>query len=137
MHEKYKSIIVETEFAPQKIYAIDAVTNEEILLFDGCKHGYDVMTWMEFSAEQINDREAEIEYKINEKSIFEIVISTYYQINYDEECKDDLDDFNQIEVNSGKKIPFEVLKRNGFGFIRIIAIDESNNRFEILSKECN
>src|SRR5687767_13976334 len=42
-HSKYSNLIVATDFAPALIYAVDPATAEEILLFDGCRHGYNAM----------------------------------------------------------------------------------------------
>jgi len=43
VHEIHKNLIVGTTFAPALISAVDAFTGEEILLFDGCRHGYNAL----------------------------------------------------------------------------------------------
>ncbi|AUC75758.1 hypothetical protein [Olleya sp. Bg11-27] len=42
-HSKHKNLIMQTEFAPSKIYAVDVSKNKKFLLFDGCIHGYNAM----------------------------------------------------------------------------------------------
>ena len=85
-HDKYKNLIVGNEFSRQLIFAVDIENGNEILLFDGCKHGYDSIFCDTYTDEQINKRIADKIYIDNEgNDIFEIVISTYYNYNFDEE----------------------------------------------------
>lgn len=37
LHSDYENLIVDTDFAPLKLIAIDAINGDEFLLFDGCK----------------------------------------------------------------------------------------------------
>src|SRR5262245_40327595 len=38
LHPNDKALIVGTDFAPALVLAVDSVTGQEILLFDGCRH---------------------------------------------------------------------------------------------------
>ena len=58
-----------------------------------------------------------------------IEIDFVYNIDFDEEKEDfgfDEDDFT--EIINGKKISFEEVKRNGFDYIKITAIDELDTK---------
>lgn len=43
LHEDCKELIVGTDFAPSLVIAEDTKSGQEILLFDGCKHGYNAL----------------------------------------------------------------------------------------------
>lgn len=48
--------IVDTDIAPEKIVAKDAITGEEILIHDGALHGYDNMFCDEYDVESVQNR---------------------------------------------------------------------------------
>lgn len=136
LHENYNSLIVRTKFAPQKIFAIDYLTNEEILLFDGCKFGYNSMMCDEFSKHQIESRKAEIIYRDEkENEIFEIIVSAYYQIDFENELREQVDRNGKIELVNGEKVNFEVFKKNACDYFQILGINQSGQIIEILSEE--
>ena len=136
LHSKYKNLIVQTEFAPSKIFAVDISNNEEFLLFDGCFHGYNAMFCDKYSEEQIKDRTADKFYvSENGNDKFEIVISTYNGIDYEDEFREEVDSNGKIELISGKKTDFEEVKRNGFDTLQIWAVNENGNTLEVVSVE--
>ncbi|RBW61955.1 hypothetical protein DS884_02830 [Tenacibaculum sp. E3R01] len=136
LHSKYKNLIVQTEFAPSKIIAVDVSNEEEFLLFDGCFHGYNAMFCDKYSEEQIKNRKAENVYTSeNGNERFELIISTYYGIDYEDEFREVVDSNGKIELISGKKIDFEEVKRNGFDTLQIWGINENGVKMEIVSEE--
>ncbi len=78
LHIEYNNLIVGTDFAPSLVYAVDSKNNEEILLFDGCSHGYDAIFCNTYTNEQINNRLAS-EFYIDQdgNDTFEIIVSSY------------------------------------------------------------
>ena len=136
LHNRYKTLITATEFAPQKVIAIDTQSGEEILIFDGCKYGYNAMLCDVYTSEQIESREADRIYRDrNGNEEFEIIISAYYQIDYEDEFREDADDEGKIVLLNGEKIDFEELKRNGCDFLQVWGIDSEGRKIEILSEE--
>ncbi|GAB2622460.1 hypothetical protein GCM10027035_17810 [Emticicia sediminis] len=139
LHPKYKELIIDTDFAPSLIFAVSPTTQNEILIFDGCKHGYNAIFCDTFTTGQIKKRKAENYYIDKEgNDTFEIVISAYYQIDYDSEKEDfieNIDNNGLIELENGSKVDFEVVKRNGFDFLQILAITNNGKEIEILSEE--
>ncbi|MGJ8734595.1 MAG: hypothetical protein ACSHW4_15675 [Cellulophaga sp.] len=136
LHFKYKNLIVQTEFAPSKIFAVDISNNEEILLFDGCFHGYNAMFCDKYSEEQIMNRTVDKFYvSENGNDKFELVISTYNGIDYEDEFREEVDSNGKIELVSGKKIDFEEVKRNGFDTLQIWGFNENGEKIEIISEE--
>jgi hypothetical protein len=136
LHTSLKNLIVKTDFAPPLIVALDIESGQEILLFDGCKHGYNAIFCDTFTENQIRDRQTDKIYKDNlGNTHFKIVISTYNSIDYDNEFSQDVDENGFIELDNGNKILFEDAKRNGFTSIQIKVLTEKGNSFEILSEE--
>ena len=75
--ERSGSLIIGTDFAPSLVFAVDNLTGTEILLFDGCKHGYNAIFCDSYSSEQINNRKTNQFYKDKEgNETFEIILST-------------------------------------------------------------
>lgn len=136
LHEEYKSLIVGTDFAPSLVIAIDNLTGQEILLFDGCKHGYNALFCDTFTDEQINNRPVTNYYKdIDGNEIFEIVISTYSGVDYEDEFADDVDENGLIELMDGTKIEFEKVKRNGYDTLQIWATNDNGKTIDFVSEE--
>jgi hypothetical protein len=131
-----KGIIVQTDFAPQIIYAVESSTNQEVLLFDGCKHGYNALFCDVFTAEQTKNRSATTIYRdADGNDLFEIIISTFNGINYEEEFGDQIGEDGLVEIVDGSKIEFDKAKRNGFDTIQIWVVSETEKKTEILSEE--
>ena len=139
LHKDYHNLIVGTDFSPALVFAVAPSTQEEILLFDGCKHGYNAIFCDTFMPEQLQKRNADNFYIDKDgNDTFGIIISAYYQIDYDSETEDfieNVDENGLIELNDGNKVDFETVKRNGFDVLQISAITSEGKNIEILSEE--
>ncbi|WP_405411924.1 hypothetical protein [Maribacter sp. Asnod1-A12] len=136
LNEDYNNLIMETNFAPALIYAVDIKTGEEILLFDGCKHGYNAMFCDTFTQEQIANRPLANQYKdSNGNEVFEITISTYYGIDYEDEFSEKVDTNGLLELIDGTKMDFESVKRNGYDTLQIWATNDNGKSIEMVSEE--
>ncbi len=94
-----------------KIVANDPLTAEEILLFDGTMHGYNALFCDEYTIEQRGNRPLQ---KYNMPAT-EIVLSFYYNIDYDEEVDDyEVDDQGYVQLISGETADWNTIKRNGY-----------------------
>jgi hypothetical protein len=136
LHEEYKNLIVGTDFAPSLVFAIDVSTGQEILLFDGCKHGYNALFCDTYSDEQIKNRPTTNYYADQDgMDIFEIIISTYNGVDYDDEFTDQVDENGLIELVDGTKIEFEKVKRNGYDTLQIWVTNENGKTIDVVSEE--
>ena len=89
-----------------------------------------------YSEEQINNRIADKIYNDEEgNSKFELIISTYNGIDYEDEFRSEVDSNGEIELINEKKVDFEKVKRNGFDTLQIWAINENETKTEIVSEE--
>ncbi|KOS61359.1 hypothetical protein FJQ98_17135 [Lysinibacillus agricola] len=97
-----------------KIVAKDPLTAEGILLFDGSIHGYNALFCDEYTEEQRVNRPLQ---KYNMPAT-ELVLSFFYNIDYDEEEDDyEIDDQNYVQLINGDTADWETIKRNGYDAI--------------------
>ena len=117
---------------PCKIVAKDIETGEEILLFDGYRHGYNAMFCEEFDPAEVEKRTL-VKYDI---APCKIHIDFGYSIDYEEEKEDyEVDEEDRVTLINGENIPWEEVKRNGFDYISIICQTENGEKTEIVSLE--
>ena len=117
---------------PCKIVAKDIESEEEILLFDGYKYGYNAMFCDEFNQEEVENR-TQTKYNI---SPCKIHIDFGYSIDYEEEKEDyEIDENNKVTLINGNSITWEEVKRNGFDYISIICETIDEKKTEIVSLE--
>ena len=106
-------------------------------MFDGCKHGYNSLFCDSFSKAQTQNRPITKIYRDDDgNEFFEIIISTLYCINFEEEIGNQIDETGLVELINGSKIEFDTVKRNGFDSIQIWSINEAGRMIEIISQEC-
>ena len=116
---------------PCKIVAKDTETGEEILLFDGYRHGYNAMFCEEFDPEEVEKRTL-VKYNI---APCKIHIDFGYSIDYEEEKEDYEVEEDRVTLINGENIPWEEVKRNGFDYISIVCETENGEKEEIVSLE--
>lgn len=105
--------ICDGEF-PCLIVARDPITQEEFVVFDGLKHGYDAM----FCNEPIENVVREL--KLYDFQKGEIAVTFGYAIDYDEEKEDFIfNEKNEIELINGTYLDFEKAKSIGYDWLSI------------------
>ena len=130
--EKLPFIVDNEAGIPCKIVAKDTETSEEILLFDGYRHGYNAMFCDEFDPEEVEKRTL-VKYNI---APCKIHIDFGYSIDYEEEKEDyEVDEEDRVTLINGENIPWEEVKRNGFDYISIVCQTENGEKAEIVSLE--
>ena len=130
--EKLPFIVDNEAGIPCKIVAKDTETGEEILLFDGYRHGYNAMFCDEFDPKEVEKRTL-VKYNI---APCKIHIDFGYSIDYEEEKEDyEVDEEDRVTLINGENIPWEEVKRNGFDYISIICQTENGEKAEIVSLE--
>ena len=130
--EKLPFIVDNEAEIPCKIVAKDIETGEEILLFDGYRHGYNAMFCEEFDLAEVEKRTL-VKYDI---APCKIHINFGYSIDYEEEKEDyEVDEEDRVTLINGETISWEEVKRNGFDYISIVCETENGEKAEIVSLE--
>lgn len=136
LQPKLKQYIVGTEKFMSFVIAEHVNSNLQIVLWDGCKHGYNAIFYGDFSEEQIAERVADKLYvDAFGKDIFQIGIAAYYQNDLKKEIVDETDEEGNIQLDNGVFINAEEALRNAFDFISISIINDQGQRSEILCEE--
>lgn len=85
---------------------------------------------------QLNRRGPLLSYVDEEgEDTFEIYVTAYYNIDWDEEFADEVDDEGNMELITGEKCSFDEVKRNGFDAISITVVNSRGFRTELLQEE--
>lgn len=126
-------LITSNNDLPQKVVLIDINTKEEILLFDGAKHGYDSVFWFEHP-EKVNEREINNTYNLKGDTEFEIVVKVGYNPHFKEEFDEDLNADGFIENQRGEKLGAEAFL-DGFDTIDVFAFTKDGQGVVILAEE--
>lgn len=126
-----ETTIVATDFAPQLIIAREPQSHEEIVLFDGTKHGYNAMFCDEYSENQRQNRPMTL---LSEK-LFRVQVQAFYGIDYSEEREDFEDEKGRVELITGEIIDFQALENDGIDALRITLINENQQTFELINEE--
>ena len=130
--KKLPCIVDNKNGIPCKIVAKDTETGEEILLFDGYRHGYNAMFCDEFDPEEVEKRTL-VKYNI---APCKIHIDFGYSIDYEEEKEDyEVDEEDRVTLINGETISWEEVKRNGFDYISIVCETQNGEKVEIVSLE--
>ena len=72
---------------------------------------------------------------INGNKIFEVVISTYNAVCYDNELAEQPDDAGLVELADGTKEKVEIAERNAFDTLQVYAINDKGESFNIIAEE--
>ena len=133
--DRMGSLVVATDFAPQKIIAIDAITGEELIIFDGCTIGYNALFCDQYSKEQIENRPVNQVYLDDTgEDTFEVILSAYYGFNYDDEFLEAVDEDGMIELVNGQKESYENAKRNGCDTFQVFIINKKGKKQTLFLK---
>ena len=135
LQEGNEPLIVPTDFAPQKVVAIDCHSKEEVLIYDGCKYGYNAMFCDQYSQDQIANRPTNNYLRLETGQFeFEIFIAAYYGMDF-EELKRNVDKEGKITLVNGQRMDFETAKGNCCDAISIWVKGENGGIVEILAEE--
>ena len=132
------SLIISTDFSAQIVIAV-TVNGKEILLFDGCKHGYDaIMLNYGYTDEEINNRIPDQILFTKDNYEFEIILSAFYTQDYDDWITTGLYKLTEqgmINLEEASLMDFNEFKRNAFNCFEVLISDSSGKIYPILQKE--
>lgn len=99
---------------PLLVYAEHTITGERYLLIDSAKHGYDAMLCETYPEEDVNNRPLRPYLDIEGEDTFEVYLSAFYNVPWDEEFGEDVEEDGMYELITGERVHFNEVKRNGF-----------------------
>lgn len=128
--------IAATEEAGQIVIAVDPVSNEEILLFDKARHGWDAFHSGFYEEERQIERPVDNWCQTEHGTdTFRLVITAYYNEGTKETLLDEVDDNGMVELPSGDMLPLQDAFDDCFDSFGVDAIDEQGHAFKLISEE--
>ena len=128
--------IIDTNKGVQRIVAVDAKSNEEILLFDKMLHGWDGFISNSYKDQQGVDRNP---YKLyqSKKSTnnLRILFLGYYNDGTKQELMESSSSDGKVELENGVTLSLQDAFDDAFDAITIFAIDDQENKFELVNEE--
>ena len=127
-----QSYIVDGAPAPGLVAARDPESDEEFVIFDGGRHGYDNMFCDEHDPSELEHRPL----KRYEIPASKLVLELGYSVDYEDEKEDfEPDEADTVELINGERMPWEQVKRDGIDYIALYYVNESGKQVQILDAE--
>ena len=127
-----QSYIVDGSPAPGLVAARDPESDEEFVIFDGGRHGYDNMFCDEHDPSELEHRPL----KRYEIPASKLVLELGYSIDYEDEKEDfEPDEADTVELLNGERMPWEQVKRDGIDYIALYYVNEKGKPVQILDAE--
>ena len=106
-----QSYIVDSDEAPGLVAARDPESGEAFIIFDGGRHGYEIPA-------------------------SKLVLELGYSIDYEDEKEGfEADEADTVELLSGRRMPWEQVKRDGIDYIALYYVNEEGKQVQILDAE--
>ena len=132
----FNGLVAGSDRAPELLFAIDIHSGEEILLFDGGRHGYSNLFCDTWEPRQLTNRMPSKFYTDSRgNQEFEIVVQAFFNVDYEEELDSFRDESGTLRLISGEKTNLGYLLRNGFDAISIKGYDRQGDFVAIHSAE--
>ena len=136
-HHEHTTLLVGTNGRPAVVVAVDVETKEEILLFDGSQHGHEAL-FGDTDAQRSDHKGWAFYQDQDGEETFGVVLSAYYQIDYEDEDEgylDEVDGQGNITLPDGRQMPFADAQRNGFDCFQIGVTNHLGRTTEVVSEE--
>ena len=112
--------------------ARDPESDEEFVIFDGGRHGYDNMFCDEHDPSELEHRPL----KRYEIPASKLGLALGYSIDYEDEKEDfEPDEAGTVELINGERMPWEQVKRDGIDYIALYYVNEKGKPVQILDAE--
>ncbi|MCP1133208.1 hypothetical protein NKT34_07900 [Paenibacillus polysaccharolyticus] len=128
-------LIMWHDMTPLLIYAEHSVTGERYLLIDAAKHGYDAMVCETYPEEELNNRPLRPYLDVEGEDTFEVFLTAYYNVPWDEEFGEDVEADGTYELITGERVHFNEVKRNGYDAFAIRIRNRKGVETEIVQEE--
>lgn len=128
-------LITWQDSTPLIVYAEHTVTGERYLLIDAAKHGYDAMLCETYPQEELSTRTLRPYLDVEGEDTFEVHLSAFYNVPWDEEFGEDVDEDGTYELITGETMDFDQVKRDGYDAFSIRIVNRKGVTTEIVQEE--
>ncbi|WP_394552615.1 hypothetical protein ACDF64_17465 [Agromyces sp. MMS24-JH15] len=127
--------LIVDEDAPTLVVARAIDTGEEVVVFDGGRHGYNAMFADEYDADELDARRPEALLERDGHTVFTVEIRLFDNIDWDDEEDEFRDDDGTLRLITGEAISPERLRTDGFDAVGIAVTTADGRRFDIVEEE--
>jgi len=120
---------------PALVLARAVDTGEEVVLFDGGRHGYDAMFVDEFDSGVLDARRADTPFGLDGCTEFAVEVEVFDNIDWDEEEDDVRDDDGTLRLITGEEISSERLRADGYDALGVTITTPDGTRIDIVAEE--
>ncbi|WP_127540435.1 hypothetical protein [Paenibacillus illinoisensis] len=128
-------LITWQDSTPLIVYAEHTVTGERYLLIDAAKHGYDAMLCETYPEEELSKRTLRPYLDVEGEDTFDVLLSAFYNVPWDEEFGEDVDEDGTYELITGEQMDFDQVKRDGYDAFSIRIVNRKGVTTEIVQEE--
>lgn len=127
--------LIASHDVPLLVLARALDTGEEIVLFDGGRHGYDALFVEAHDPDILAARRADQRLELEGSSVFAVEVGVFDNIDWDDEEDDFRDDEGVVRLVTGDAISSERLRADGFDSLGVTVIDAQGNRHDVVAEE--
>ena len=120
---------------PALVLARPVGGGDDVVLFDGGRHGYDAMFVDEHDLDDLSAREASHRLEIDGATTFAITVTVYDNIDWDEEEDDFRDDDGVVRLITGEAIDGDRLRADGYDAIAVEVTDAAGLQTTVVNEE--
>lgn len=120
---------------PALVLARAVDTGQEVVLFDGGRHGYDAMFVDEYDSGEQDARHADRLFDLGGCTEFAVEVEVFDNIDWDEEEDDFRDDEGVLRLVTGEEISSERLRADGYDALGVTIITPDGTRVDIVTEE--
>ncbi|WP_244964918.1 hypothetical protein [Paenibacillus barcinonensis] len=128
-------LILWHDMTPLLVYAEHTVTGERYLLIDAAEQGYDAMLCETYPEEDVNNRPLRPYLDVEGEDTFEVHLTAFYNVPWDEEFGEDVEEDGTYELITGERVHFNEVKRNGYDAFAIRIRNRKGIDTEIVQEE--
>ena len=120
---------------PALVVARAVDTGEEVVLFDGGRHGYDAMFVDEYDSGNLDERRADTLFDLGGCTEFAVEVEVFDNIDWDEEEDELRDEEGVLRLITGEEISSERLRADGYDALGITITNPDGTRIDIVAEE--
>lgn len=121
--------------APSLVVARALDTGEEVVVFDGGRHGYDAMFAEEHDPESLAARRPDTVLERDGHSAFAVEVTVMDNIDWDDEADDFRDEAGVLRLITGEEISAERLRADGYDALGVTVIWPDDRRGDVVDEE--
>lgn len=123
------------DVTPLLVVARAIGTGEDLVAFDGGRHGYDAMFADEHDPDVLRSRRADRLLELDGRTAFAVEVHVFDFIDWDLEADDMRDDDGALRLTSGEVIDVERLRADGFSWLCIDVVTPDGVRHRVVDEE--